>query len=135
MTYAPLRLLLSKKLCNSKPLIMLKICVYMQLWWLNITHPNKSDASQICLGACLIQKHESTWRPVFSASKGLTATEKRCYSAIEKEALAVCWSCEKFNNHLIGISFTIETDHSPLIQSFTSKQIHELSPRNASGSD
>ena len=76
----------------------------------------------------LMQKHESTWCPVFFASKALTETEKR-YSTIEKEALAVCWSCEKFSNHLIGISFAIETDHSPLIQCFTSKQLDELSPR------
>ena len=87
-----------------------------------------TDASQVGLGCCLLQKYESQWRPVFYASKALSETEKR-YSTIEKEALGVVWACEKFSNHLIGIQFSIVTDHSPLIQCFTTKQLDEISPR------
>ena len=64
-----------------------------------------ADASSFGLGAVLLQqKGDSNWRPVAYASRSSTETERR-YSQIEKEALAVTWSCEKFYNYLLGSKF------------------------------
>ena len=35
------------------------------------------------------------------------------YAQIEKEALACTWATEKFADYLIGMNFTVETDHKP----------------------
>ena len=56
----------------------------------------RADASAYRLRAVLLQHHEGEdWTPVAYASKSMSETEK-CYSQIEKEALALVWACEKF---------------------------------------
>ena len=89
-----------------------------------------ADASSYGLGAVLLQEDkEKQWRPVFYASRSMTATEQR-YAQVEKEALAATWACEKFADFLIGIpSFVLETDHRPLLALLKTKQLDELSPR------
>lgn len=47
-------------------------------------------------------------------------TEQR-YPPIEKEALGIVWAVERFKIYLLGISFTLETDHRPLEVLFTIK--------------
>ena len=44
------------------------------------------------------------------ASRSMSETERR-YAQIEKEALSVTWSCEKFSDYILRNSFTIETDN------------------------
>ena len=58
----------------------------------------------------------------------MTDTEMR-YAQIEKEALALTWACEKFSMYLIGNSFTLETDHKPLISLFGQKNLDALPPQ------
>ena len=59
----------------------------------------------------------------------MTPTEQR-YAQVEKEALASTWACERFSDFLIGLpTFTIETDHRPLLALLHSKQLDELTPR------
>ena len=58
----------------------------------------------------------------------MSDTEKR-YTQIEKEALAIVWACDKFSTFVIGMHFTIETDHKPLIQLLSSKHLDSLPPR------
>ena len=48
----------------------------------------KVDAGPNGLDLILLQKKENAWKPVESASRSLTETEKR-YSQLEKEALAI----------------------------------------------
>lgn len=36
------------------------------------------------------------------------------YTHVENEALAVTWAAERFSSYLLGLDFTIETDHKPL---------------------
>ena len=88
-----------------------------------------ADASSFGLGAVLLQKDkDSEWRPVAYASRALSETERR-YAQIEKEALAITWSCEKFSDYILGRHFEIETDHKPLVPLMSSKHLNDLPPR------
>lgn len=88
-----------------------------------------ADASSFGLGAVLLQKREdSTVKPVTFASRPLSPTEQR-YAQIEKEALAITWSCERISDCLIGIEFHVETDHKPLVPLLGSKNLDKLPPR------
>ena len=101
---------------------------------LAIYNPNRetkvsADASSFGLGAVLLQKDDNEgWRPVYYASRSLSETECR-YAQIEKEALAATWACEKFSDYIIGLNFTIETDHKPLVPLLGKKSLSDLPPR------
>ena len=58
-------------------------------------------------------------------SRALTTTEQR-YAQIKKEALAITWACERFQDYLIGIHFNIETDHKPLVPLLSTKSLDEM---------
>ena len=87
-----------------------------------------ADASSHGLGAVLLQKSGDIWKPVVYASRVLSDTESR-YAQIEKEALAITWACEKFSCYLLGKTFTIQTDHKPLVSLLGSKNLDALPPR------
>lgn len=55
----------------------------------------------------------------------MTDTEQR-YAQIEKEALAMTWACERFEDYLVGLHFHVETDHKPLVPLFSKKLLDEL---------
>ena len=85
-----------------------------------------ADASSLGLGAILTQKQQDEkWLPIAYASRALTPTECR-YAQIEKEALALTYACEHFQEYLIGKPFHINTDHKPLVPIFSSKSLDEL---------
>ena len=85
-----------------------------------------ADAPCYGLGAVLQQRQpDGTMRPVSYNSRSLTPTEQR-YTQIEKEALAFTWGCERFADYLVGLRFTIETDHKPLVPLFSYKNLDEL---------
>ena len=65
------------------------------------------DASQIGVGAAILQKHGNQWLPVKFASRSLNSAERN-YSQIEREGLAVIFGCEKFRNFLLGTKFTLK---------------------------
>lgn len=79
-----------------------------------------ADASPNALGAVLIQTDNQTnqSRVICYASKSLTDTERR-YCHTEKEALALVWSVERFQNYLIGKEFNLMTDCKALTFLFT----------------
>ncbi|UYV65862.1 K02A2.6-like [Cordylochernes scorpioides] len=88
-----------------------------------------SNASTYGLGAVVKQEGKNgIWRPVAYSSRTMTPTEKR-YAQIEKEALAITWACELFQEFLLGKRFRIETDHKPLIPLFSTKELSSLTPR------
>lgn len=84
-----------------------------------------TDASSYGLGAAILQEVDGIWKPVAFASRSLNSAEKR-YAQIEKEALAICWACEKFHYYLAGRKFKIETDHKPLISVLGDKELAKL---------
>ena len=53
-------------------------------------------------------------KPVAFASRTLSDTKSH-YAQIEKEALALVWSAEKFSDYVLGKPFLFETDHKPLV--------------------
>ena len=89
-----------------------------------------ADASSFGLGAVLQQKQPNadTLHPIIYISRALTDTEKN-YAQIEKEALAVMWACERFQNYLIGLLFQVETDHKPIVSLLSTKPLDQLPVR------
>ena len=57
----------------------------------------------------------------------LSVTEKR-YAVIEKEALATTWAGERFSDYVLGIPFTLETDHKPLTVLLNSSELSKMPP-------
>ena len=79
-----------------------------------------ANSSSFGLGAVLKQKRGDKFLPVAYASRSLSSTEQR-YAQIEKEALAAIWGCEKFRSYLMGLSFSVNTDHNLLVGIFEKK--------------
>ena len=72
-----------------------------------------ADSSSYGIGAVIMQHYPERWKPVAYASCTLSSAETR-YAQIEKEALPRTWACETFDDYLLGLGFTLETDHKPL---------------------
>lgn len=60
-------------------------------------------------------------------SRALTSAESR-YAQIEKELLAMVFSCEKFETYLFGREVTVDSDHKPL-EMIWQKPIHAAPKR------
>ena len=75
-----------------------------------------TDAGPAGLSAILMQHtpDKDDFQVVAYSSRTLTDVEKR-YSQLEKECLGILHGCEKFRLYLLGGSFTILTDHKPLV--------------------
>jgi hypothetical protein len=73
----------------------------------------RTDASDIGLGATLLQEKDSKLFPVAFASRKLLDREKR-YSLMERECLGIVWRIKKFAMYLYGKEFILQTDHRPL---------------------
>ena len=71
------------------------------------------DSSEHGLGAVITQEG----KPVAYASRTLTSTERN-YAQIEKEALAIVFACERFEQYIMGKETTVLSDHKPLMNIF-----------------
>lgn len=74
----------------------------------------RTDASDVGIGAVLLQEVDNMRFPVAYASKKLLPRE-RAYAVIERECLAIVWAIKKFEPYLYGREFVVETDHQPLL--------------------
>ncbi|XP_059570175.1 uncharacterized protein LOC132243804 [Alligator mississippiensis] len=72
-----------------------------------------TDASDVGLGAVLLQEHQETRHPVVYLSRKLIPRERNL-SSIEKECLAIVWALNKLKPYLWGQQFTVLSDHAPL---------------------
>ena len=73
----------------------------------------RSDASDIGIGAVLLQEDDNILKPVAYISRKLLPREIR-YPTIEKECLGIVWAIDKFQVYLYGREFTLQNDHKPL---------------------
>ncbi|CAG2209929.1 unnamed protein product [Mytilus edulis] len=76
------------------------------------------DASSKGLGVVLLQNKQL----VAYGSRALTETQSR-YAQIEREMLAICTFCEKFDHYIYGRRAVIETDHNPLVAIYDKRLI------------
>ena len=84
----------------------------------------RTDASNVGIGAVLLQEYEGHVFPVAYSSKKLIDAE-RSYAAMEKECLAIIWGIKKYALYLYGSEFTIQTDHQPLLYLNQKKFVNE----------
>ena len=73
----------------------------------------RTDASEIGMGAVLLQYIEQMYHPIAYASKKLNQAQ-RAYAMLERECLAIVWAVDKFKAYLYGRAFTLQTDHQSL---------------------
>ena len=71
------------------------------------------DASDFAVGVVLGQRIEKMFRPIYYASKTLNDAQEH-YTTIEKEMLAVVYSCDKFRPYILGSKVTLFTDHAAI---------------------
>lgn len=74
----------------------------------------ESDASDVAVGAVLVQIQEGIRRPIAFFSRKLSASQKK-YAPTEKECLGVLMAIEKFRHFVEGSKFTVITDAQSLI--------------------
>ena len=84
-----------------------------------------TDASEVALGAVLLQKIDNKVKIIACISKTLNETERR-WSATERECYAIVYGIEKLQYFLKGpIPFTLLTDHKSL--TFIDKNVFQNS--------
>jgi transposase InsO family protein len=72
------------------------------------------DASETGLGGALLQPDDSGKLQPVAFSSGTMRPNEVNWAQIEKETLAICAACEKWDLWLYGKAITIHTDHQPL---------------------
>ena len=82
-----------------------------------------TDASAHSLGAVLSQISDEHEFPIAYASRTLSEAESR-YSVIEKELLAIVFAVKRFRAYLLGVKFTVFSDHNPLQYLASLKDTH-----------
>jgi transposase InsO family protein len=86
-----------------------------------------ADASDTCIGAALQQRTRKGWQPLAFFSRKLN-TAQRKYGAYDRELLAIYEAIRYFRHMVEARTFTIYTDHKPLVFAFKQNS-EKCSPR------
>jgi len=73
-----------------------------------------TDASQIGLGAVLLQMSGDGKEHVVAYTSRSPSPVEKNYGITEQECLAIIWAVKYFRHYIFGSKFTIVTDHSAL---------------------
>ena len=71
------------------------------------------DASDFSIGVVLGQRVEKKFKAIYYASKTFNEAQEY-YSTIEKEMLAMVFSCEKFRSYILRSSVIVHIDHAAI---------------------
>jgi hypothetical protein len=74
----------------------------------------QTDASNVALGAVLLQEVDGIRQPIANASRTLSAQEHKASSIYELECLGVLFATEKFRKYIEHQEFVLETDNQAL---------------------
>ncbi|KMQ85815.1 gag-pol polyprotein [Lasius niger] len=88
-----------------------------------------TDASATAIGAVIQQRTQEGWQPLAFLSKKLSEAQTK-YSPYDRELLAIYTTVKHYRHMLEGRTFTIYTDHKPIIYAFKQDPLHS-SPRQA----
>ena len=78
------------------------------------------DASNIAVGAVLVQLQHGIWKPLSFWSRQLNNAQRN-YSTTDRELLAVSYAVDKLRSYLEGQPIVVRTYHKPLVGSVTKK--------------
>ena len=83
-----------------------------------------TDASRLGLGFILAQEGniEGQLKLITCGSRFLSKAESN-YAVIELECMAIQWAILKCRNYLLGVNFTVKTDHKPLLGVINGKDL------------
>ncbi|CAF4400134.1 unnamed protein product, partial [Rotaria magnacalcarata] len=88
----------------------------------------QTDASQLGIGAVLLQTYPEGDRPVCYMSKKLTPSQQR-WCPIEQECYAIVKAVEQWHHYIHGQHFLLESDHKPLEALTRKSQINDKCER------
>ena len=74
----------------------------------------RTDASEVGVGAVLLQRYDNKLFPIHYASRKLNSAERN-YAIKERELLAIVWAIKKFGIYPYGREFKIDCDHNSLV--------------------
>ena len=84
----------------------------LTLYW-NNEFEIMCDASDYAMGAVLRKRTEKIFKAIYYANKIFNVAQEN-YSTIEKEILAMVFSCEKFNPYILGSHVAIHNDYAAI---------------------
>lgn len=88
-----------------------------------------TDASATAIGAVIQQRAQAGWQPLAFLSKKLSDAQTK-YSPYDRELLAIYTTIKHYRHMLEGKTFTVFTDHKPIVHAFKQDPLHS-SPRQA----
>ena len=73
----------------------------------------QTDASNLAIGAVLMQELNGQLTPIYCVSSMLTACEQK-YATTKREGLAIIFALKKLRHIIYGYDITVYSDHKPL---------------------